>query len=282
MSLFPTLDNFKFFIDIFTVVLSIAGGSVGISKLIRYKRYRDLQRFWRMNDGDTVLLVCSELDNPIGRQMVEDREFIYSMKYGDVDARIEILFSLIRIYPNINLRILSSGEAQNAKVDLTCHVILIGGPDYNKLTERILTFGRTRFGYRSPYCGVLPKTCPTEIVLHDSVTDKEYCFSNLDDDYRYVEQIRNPFDETKWVTIFGGCHTVGVSGASKLLSAFSEGRTEILPVVKNTARRLRSSVRRDQEYSLLCHVNKIGSTVNTPTAADVTLFRGRDPKGIQL
>lgn len=279
---FQTLDGFKFFVDIYTVVLSVAGGAVGFSKLLRYWRYRDLRRFWRMKDGDTVLLVCSELDNPLARQMVEDREFIYSMKYGDVDAWIEVLFSLIRIYPNINLRILSSGEAQSAKIDLSCHIILIGGPDYNKLTERILKIGGTRFGYLSPYCGKRAETSPNEIVLHDLVTDKEYCFSSVDNDYGYVEQIRNPFDQTKWITLFGGCHTVGVAGASKMMSAFSEGRTEVLPVVKNTARRLRSAVGRDEEYSLLCHVNKVGSTIGTPTSADVTLFRGQSINSIQL
>ena len=59
-------------------------------ELRNYWRTRHLRKVWGIKNGDQVIVVCSELDEPEARQQVEPREFIYSYKYGDLDAYIEV------------------------------------------------------------------------------------------------------------------------------------------------------------------------------------------------
>lgn len=108
-----------------------------------------MRKVWGINNGDSVIVVCSELENPEERQYVEPREFIYNLKYGDVDAYFEVVTTLLRLYPAIKLRVMSAGEVEATRVDLASHMILIGGPDYNAMTERMLSRRMTQFEYRS-------------------------------------------------------------------------------------------------------------------------------------
>src|ERR1017187_1078189 len=143
----PSLDAVSFFIKIYAVVLSLIGIVLSKRKILHYWRTRHLQKVWGIKNGDNVIVVCSELDEPEQRQKVVDREFIYNLKYGDVDAYFEVVVTLLKLYPKIKLRILSSGEAETTPMDFSQHIILIGGPDYNAITEKILKKKITQIDY---------------------------------------------------------------------------------------------------------------------------------------
>lgn len=277
-----SIENIKLFVGIYTITLSVIGGIFAVHKLKRHWRYRYIKKILGIKDKQTVLFVCSELDNPEERQLVEPpREFIYLMKYGDVDAWVETLFSILRIYPNIELRLASAGEISLTRADLCHHIIVIGGPDYNSLVARIFKMDIPRrmdiprIRYHSPD-GDVSKTSPNEITLVDSITGKEYCCDNLDEDFGYFERIANPFDDSKNIILIGGCHTVGVTGASKMFSAFSEGRPEVMMLVRTNARKVAKLVGRSRAFSLVCRVDKIGSTISTPTIERARLFLDRE------
>ena len=68
------------------VVITVIGLVLWIRKRISLRRTRHLRKVWGIKDHDAVVVVCSELDDPTERQNVEAREFIYCLKYGDVDA----------------------------------------------------------------------------------------------------------------------------------------------------------------------------------------------------
>ena len=112
-----------------------------------------------------MVVVCSELDDPPSRQFVEPREFIYSLKYGDLDAYVEVLLTLARLFPAVRVKVMSAGELNAARVDLGTHVVVIGGPDYNSVAARVLEWDKTQFEYRSPDMAEASCDHPREIVL---------------------------------------------------------------------------------------------------------------------
>ena len=186
------------------------------------------------------------------------------MKYGDVDAYFEVIVTLLRLYPNIRLRILSAGEVEKTRIDFARHLILIGGPDYNSVTGRILGKRITQFYYRSPYVEERSIEHPEEIVIYDKASDKEYCELSDEKDFGYFEKIKNPNDPDKQVILIGGCHTIGVTGAAKAFSMAESEHGEIPKVVLKNAKTVAKKLSKHSEFSVLLSAERIGQTINTP------------------
>jgi hypothetical protein len=219
-------------------------------------KIRHIRKIFGFKNGDTVILVCSELPKPMARQMVEKREFIYLMKYGDIDAWVEYLLSMMRTFPKVNFIVQSSGEALTNKLNLDTHIALIGGPDYNKLTEYFINKKMTRFSYTE---------IDGEIVLVDGVTGKNYFYTTIDKDYGYIEKFPNPHNRNMSVFIFGGCHTVGVTSAVKFFSSFSNGNSKVSSVALKNAEKFIKNKKIDiGKFALLINAAKIGSTISYP------------------
>lgn len=243
-------------------------------KYWRMWRTRDLRKVWGIKNGEYVSIVCSELPDPGKRQHVEDREFIYNLKYGDVDAYFEIVVTLLRLYPEIKLKVLSSGESASAPIDLGCHLILIGGPDYNAITAKILEKNIAQYRYKNLGEQNESTHYPDEIVLYDSYNDKEYAESNDEKDYGYIERIRNPNNPENNIILIGGCHTIGVTGAAKAFSMAESEKGEIPKVVLRNARSVAHKVSKKSEFSVLISVERIGQTINAPVVdADKIMVR---------
>lgn len=171
----------------------------------------------------------------MSRQQVEPREFIYSLKYGDVDAYFEVLVTLLRLYPSIRMRVISAGEAEATRLALSRHLIVIGGPDYDALAERVLSWQETQFEYRSLHVSTCSTKHPEEIVLYDKVKQTEYCHETDTRDYGYFERIPNRHNPKSRIIIVGGCHTIGVAGAAKAFSMAESEDGEIPAAVLSNA-----------------------------------------------
>ena len=261
-------------VNIYALILSILSGVLSFKKTLRLWRTRHLRKVWGIKDKDYVILVCSELDNPIERQMVEPREFIYHFKYGDVDAYFEVVITLLRLYPNIKLKIMSAGEAEATRIDFAQHLILIGGPDYNSITEKILKKKITQFDYKSPYVDVQSEKYPDEIVLYHRELNKEFCYPGTSDkDYGYFERIINPNNPDSQIILIGGCHTVGVTGAVKAFSMAESERGEIPEIVLNNARLVAKRIKRTSSFAVLVSVERVAQSINIPVikGTDITL-----------
>jgi hypothetical protein len=259
---FSTLVNvYAFFISLIWVFLST-------KKLKHFWRTRHLRKVWGIKDHDYVIIVCSELENPEERQNVEPREFIYNLKYGDVDAYFEVVVTLLRLYPNLKLSIFSAGEAKVTRINLARHLILIGGPDYNTITGRILKKKITRFYYRSPYVEEQSTEYPEEIVIYDKINNKEYCELSDEKDFGYFEKIKNPNNPENQIILIGGCHTIGVTGAVKAFSMAESEQGEIPKIVLNNAKIVAKKISKDSEFSVLISAERIGQTINVPLVDD--------------
>lgn len=60
----PNLDSIEFWITAYAVVLSLIEAVRATGKLRHLRRTRHLRRVWGLKDGDQVIVVCSELDEP--------------------------------------------------------------------------------------------------------------------------------------------------------------------------------------------------------------------------
>jgi len=262
----PMIDDLAFWVKVYALIVSILGVIISTIKLGRLWRTRHLRKVWGIKNGEYVIVVCSELDNAFERQNVEPKEFIYNLKYGDVDAYFEVIITLLRLYPNIKLRIMSAGEAENTRIDLAQHLILIGGPDYNILTAKILKKNITRYDYKSPDVAIQSNNYPDEIVLYDKISNNEFCELEDEKDYGYFEKIRNPNNPENQILIFGGCHTIGVTGAAKAFSMADSEHGEIPKIVLKNAKLVAKKIKKSSDFSVLLSAERIGQTINTPIA----------------
>ena len=254
----------KFWISVYAVVLSLMSAAQNTKKLQHLWLTRHLRRVWGIKDGEQVIVVCSELDEPANRQQVEPREFIYSLKYGDVDAYFDVLVTLLRLYPSIRMRVMSAGEIETTRLDLSRHIIVIGGPDYNALAERVLSWGQMQFEYRIPFSATISSEHPEEIVLYDNVRQTEYCHVTETRDYGYFESIPNPHNPKNRIIMIGGCHTIGVAGAVKAFAMAVSEDGEVPSSVLRNARIVANRIRKMSSFSALVEVERIGQTLSVP------------------
>src|SRR5260221_749414 len=201
LNFYEYLSDFSFWIKAYTIALSLIGAIKLTQRQILLWNTRNLRKIWGVKDKEHVIVICSELDEPVKRQNVEPREFIYNLKYGDVDAYFEVIVTLLRLYPRLKLRILSSGEAKTTTFDLAQNLILIGGPDYNEIALKIIDNHLTQIGYKSPYVREQSVINPNEIVIYHKDNDKEYCELDEMKDFGYFDRINNPYDPRKKVTL---------------------------------------------------------------------------------
>lgn len=259
-------------VSTYAIIVSAIGGIVATKKLIQLWKTRHLRKVWGIKSGDNVLVICSELEEPETRQFVEDREFIYNLKYGDVDAYFEVVVTILRLFPKIKLRIMSAKEVENTRTNLDKHLILIGGPDYNSITAMILEKGITQYQYKSPYVEERSESNPDEIVLYDTLSDKEFCEKTDEKDYGYFERVKNPNNPQKKIILIGGCHAIGVTGAVKAFSMFESEQGEIPSIVLKNAETVAKRISDNAEFSVLVSVERVGQTISVPIVEESNIM----------
>lgn len=296
------LTTVSILVTLFSIAVAIFPYGYGWRDIKRLWQTRYIRRIFGINDRDRILIVCSELPNPVERQMVDPpREFIYLMKYGDLDAWVECLLSMERMFPRVTLNISSSGEALQNPLDLEQHIFLIGGPDYNGLTDHFIQKKLTLFEYKTEKNGEIKiknrftdqlfwhekksatdmdevspgdtDSSPSVDIDNPSLINVGPTVDRGDRDYGYIEKIRNPYNPKKFVIFFGGCHTTGVTSAVKFLSAHSNGKSEISDVILNNAKQLAKNKEFNKDkFALTIDATRVGATVACPTIKDVTIL----------
>lgn len=264
-------DIFKHFATAVTMAMAIVGLFEIGRRLRRFARYRSIRRFFRFRSGQRLLLICSELDDPKERQWVEDDEFIYLMKYGDVDALFDISLLIREVYPDIRLEIMSSEEASTSSLDFACDMIVIGGPDYNSVCKRLHHDNHTRIIYSVPDWS-LPEASPRDISLVDRNTDERWCLDKKTVDYGYIEVINNPYSKKSRIFIFGGCHTIGVTGAVR---AFQLNRKDSPGPSEQTYANLKALNRYGlfrESFGAVFQTSLIGSSIPAPSLVEANFF----------
>jgi len=214
---------------------------------------------WGFSEHDAVLIVCSELDEPEKRQHPEPNEYIYLSKYGDVDSLLEVLVTMHRLYPRLDVKFRSANEVRAVPEEYTGNIILVGGPDYNTITrlfEEYSPFEYVRGGREED---ILIRRKGEDAVLVPRLST-EAGESRIVDYGFYVKQ-RNPYNPAKRLIMLGGAHTYGVFGAAKAFSFWGGLKDEVAHL---NCKSVVDSLGHDPNFAALFEVHAIDSTVITP------------------
>lgn len=229
----------------------------------RFFRYRLARSFFGFRNGQRVLIVCSELDDAETRQWVEPDEFIYMLKYGDLDALFGLVWLIREIYPRCRLEVLSSKEAQSGNIDYDRDVILIGGPDYNKVCEHMLKESSALLGYVEMPCeGAEPR------IGLSALGREPWYGGETHNDFGYIEVGENPFAKGRRAFFFGGCHTIGVTASTKVLQLNNDLGGGLTPTARDNLVRIRRFRRFRNRFCVVFRAALVGATIPGPSVAN--------------
>ncbi len=62
------VDALSVWVNWYALIVSLVGVALSTRQLGRFWRTRHLRKVWGIRDGDHVIVVCSELDDPETRQ----------------------------------------------------------------------------------------------------------------------------------------------------------------------------------------------------------------------
>lgn len=218
------------------------------------------KRIWGLKDNDEVTIICTQLDKPELRMHPEPNEFIYLSKYGDLDALVEVLITLHRLYRNLNVTLLTGKEVKPRRITYTNNLVLIGGPDYNAATKL--------FNKYVPYTYKRGAEGEHDIFLRNKKDGKVYYpkFENHSGhkeimDFGFFLKRRNPRNPDKKLIMVGGSHTYGVYGAARVFSY--EGDSKEGTQYQN-CKAVVDKLGFDPEFSSIFGVKGIDETIEVP------------------
>jgi hypothetical protein len=267
----PVSPTIKDSVDVATVVFGVFGIFQAVAKFPRYWRYRRIRRFLRLRRGRRTVVVCSELDEPEKRQWVEPSEFIYMLKYGDIDALFEIVTTIRTVYPEIRLEVLSAQEAAHGNIDYDCDIVVVGGPDYNVVAERIIEEGKglVTYSYAQEEIALAKGEDPPIVLCAEGC--EPWKGKNQNEDFGYIEVMENPFCHRGRLIMFGGCHTIGVTAAVRVLQLRRDG-AGLTNQAKKNLRLLNRHARFRRRYGAIFRGTLVGATIPSPNISQAYFF----------
>ena len=175
--------------ELLGVVLALFGARGRIQRL---RKYRHLRRFWGLSERRRALIVLSQVPlvgKAKDRQWPEMDQFVELLRFGDPDG-LQVWSTILRLYPGIDARVVGADDDTSGVLDVP-DLIVVGGPDYNRVASGLLDTADTRFGYRGPTMPEESVTSPGKTVIVDKRSGTEYCGRNPSEDYGYIERIEN-------------------------------------------------------------------------------------------
>lgn len=224
-----------------------------ISKPVLY-----FNSLWGFNENDSVYIICPEAPEPEKKQEPEPEEFLYLGKYGDIDSLVVVLISLSRLYPQLNVKICTGEEFDkfpgNPYAD---NLILIGGPDYNKITRVFMKNTPFEFAEEN---GVT--------ILKDRFRDQPFRSQFIEHDgiekvidFGFFLKILNPNNPNKKLIMINGIHTYGVYGAAKCFSQYDEHEMDIS---YRNCKEVISEFGDDPTFAVMLEVKSINKKIGIP------------------
>lgn len=218
---------------------------------------------WSLGEFDDVVVACSELDDPEKLQHPEPWEFIYLSKYGDLDALFEVESTIHELYPNVHVEHKTGSEVLNVRGQdqLSGNLVLVGGPDYNSLTQVFEKFSPVEYLPANEENNIAVRIKNTGETLMPHREPETSLGSERVVDFGFFVNRRNPYNPDKRLVMLGGSHTYGVYGAIK---AFSYSRRGKDLVAHRNCRDIVDRFGPGAEFFALFDVHGAGSSVPTP------------------
>jgi len=217
---------------------------------------------WHFPAGEPITIICSQLPEEdrakIPFLVPSKGDYIELYKYSDLDSLFELWGHVRAANPHSMVTLRATEDLHSD--DLTTHVALLGGVDYNEVTAS--TLARIKLpvrqvpdwdGEKGPYFE----------VEEGGSTHRHYpVTTGSDDDIRLVEDVAffyrgvNPHNVERTLTICNGMYARGVYGAVR---ALTDARFR-----DRNAAYLRRRFGAAQAYSVLMRVTIEGRIVVTP------------------
>ena len=214
---------------------------------------------WGFSETDQVYIVCPELEEPEKRQFAEPQEFLYLGKYGDIDSLIVVSSTLNKIYPHLNIKFCTSEEFKSIPGNpYAANLILIGGPDYNKITEAFMDSSSFEFIEDKQGDTVL-RYKKTGQNFKSRFREQEKIEEVID--FGFFLKMQNPNNPDKKVILINGIHTYGVYGTAKCFSWFDEHEIDI---AKNNCKIVVDSMGNDPNFTIIVKVKSVNKKIGIP------------------
>jgi hypothetical protein len=181
-----------------------------------------MSRLWNFPSWQDIVIVCALLPDKIRLNMPfanpKDPDHIELYSYSDLDSLIELHGHIRAAAPRNLVKIRTAAALQPD--DLTSHLVLLGGVDWNALTGNIADAADlpvTQVGRPGEHdVGGFRVDGRDELfspVLHDSGGRQE-----LVEDVAHFYRGASPYNKKRTVTIFNGMFSRGTLGAVRALT----------------------------------------------------------------
>ncbi|GLW09753.1 hypothetical protein Misp01_48820 [Microtetraspora sp. NBRC 13810] len=217
---------------------------------------------WSFADGWPITIVCSRVPDEhlakIEYANPGSPDYIELYKYSDLDSLLDVHGHLRAANPQSTVTLRAPDELD--RDDLTTHLVLLGGVDWNESTASMLAKIRLPVeqvadwtGERGPYFEV---TDGAGTHRHHPLTRKTGDGLRLLEDVGFFYRGANPYNRKRTLTICNGMYARGVYGVVRALTdmRFRDRNISYLRARFSTA----------DSYSILTRVQIEGRHVVTP------------------
>ena len=236
----------------------ITSGILTYYEKIKTSGYIYPKLLWGFNESDCVYIVCPELEEPEKRQKPEAEEFLRLGKFGDIDSLVVVYTSLSKLYPQLNIKFCTGEEFDQQQGNPYAeNLILLGGPDYNKITRLFMKHTPFRFAKKKGTTVLKNKT-------NNKFFQAKFVRSGGNEtvtDYGFFFKIPNPRNEQKKLIMINGIHTYSVYGAAKCFSVYDETETNIL---RDNCKKVINEFGNDPNFAVLLEVKSINNIIGIP------------------
>lgn len=171
---------------------------------------------WRFADGKTITLVCAQLPPNLLERMPyanpDDPDYIELYTYADLDALFELHGHIRAFNPASEVRRHTPDELEPD--DLTSHLVLLGGVDWNDLTSNVFQDLDLPFKQVNDWEG--------EHGAYFSYGEKRFHPELADDQLREDVALfyrgPNPYNAKRTLTICNGMYGRGTLGVARALT----------------------------------------------------------------
>lgn len=180
---------------------------------------------WYFPDGRPITIVCSVFPDEelakIPNSQVTDADFVKSYRYTDLDALIELHGHIRAVNPATHVSIRAGNEV--TADDLTTHLVLLGGVDWNPTTRQILNTMNVPVAQtaRPDDNGVghfhVDDPSGNRQTFHPEMSGSS-SRSGLLSDVALFYRGRNPYNDLRTVTICDGMFGRGTYGVVRALT----------------------------------------------------------------
>jgi transcriptional regulator with XRE-family HTH domain len=171
------------------------------------------------NDGFDITIVCGELPDELRNFRYSDRDdpdYVELYGWADIDSLLEMYGHLRALNPDSTVNRRLSPDMNDD--DYTSHLVVLGGPDLNDLTEDAQKLIKMPVELRGDWEGETKPHFEADGENHAPVLDLEEGRARLRSDVALFYRGLNPYNTKRTITLCYGMYNLGTYGAVRALT----------------------------------------------------------------